>query len=171
VEALLCDAPPPPVAMTKGVSPSDHQEAAKAAAAPPDCDAAPTRLPPPPPPATASVTKQPPGGARYAPGASAPLDACVSGTGGAAVRVTLGVCDDERVALRVAVTLGVRGGVGVTLGDSEGVAPCDSVAVGDADGSSQLLMTMLPLVPLSPTTTDCAGYVVAPVDVTRMAST
>jgi hypothetical protein len=113
----LCDAPPPAVAMTKGVSPSDHHEAVKLAAAPPDCAVAPTRLPPPPPPATVSVTKQPPGGAMYAPDASTPLDAKVSGSGGAAVRVTVRVCDDVRVTLRVAVKLGVFGGVGVNVGD------------------------------------------------------
>jgi hypothetical protein len=62
---------------------------------------------------------------------------------------------------------------GVFDGEVDGDAPVDkdTVGMGDVDGNKQLLMTILPLVPLSPTTADCAGYVVTPVDVTSMGST
>ncbi len=62
---------------------------------------------------------------------------------------------------------------GVFDGVVDGDAPKDkdAVGVGDREGATQLLMTILPLVPLAPTTADCAGYVVTPVDVTSMGST
>lgn len=79
---------------------------------------------------------QPPGGARYAPDARAPVDTYESSIGGSEDAVCVGVCDGVDEGERDCVFVGVVAGVGVTDVDAVGVLDDDAPADGVAEHES-----------------------------------